>query len=182
LIKLNQQSLTLPIICLDTSHGQPDQEHPEPFPKVSFISSSRFWFISDFLFHLCNKQNYLLSCAFKSQSSLSPSFNFIKRTSDLGMVVLRDSILDDASFHPLFYLYLYHSISLGLGRIIPDRLCSIMYRVIGIRQNYDDVIVAPVSIIPAPLFNEQTVSIGSKTILQTHEALLQNTLYLIIPV
>jgi hypothetical protein len=38
----------------------------------------------------------LLSCAFKSQSILSPSFNFIKRTIDLGMVVLRDSILDDA--------------------------------------------------------------------------------------
>jgi hypothetical protein len=91
------------------------------------------------------------------------------------MVVLRDSILDDALFHPLFYLYLYHSISLGLGRIIPDGLCSIKYRVIGIRQNYDDVIVAPVSIIPAPLFNEQTVSIGSKTILQTREALLRNT-------
>jgi aspartyl-tRNA(Asn)/glutamyl-tRNA(Gln) amidotransferase subunit A len=32
------------------------------------------------------------------------------------------------------------------------------------------------SIIPAPLFNEQTVSIGSKTILQTREALLRNTI------
>jgi aspartyl-tRNA(Asn)/glutamyl-tRNA(Gln) amidotransferase subunit A len=31
------------------------------------------------------------------------------------------------------------------------------------------------SIIPAPLFNEQTVSIGSKTILQTREA-LRNTI------
>ena len=32
------------------------------------------------------------------------------------------------------------------------------------------------SIIPAPLFNKQTVSIGSKTILQTPEALLRNTI------
>lgn len=31
------------------------------------------------------------------------------------------------------------------------------------------------SIIPAPLFNEQTVSIGSKTILQSRGALLRNT-------
>ena len=37
-----------------------------------------------------------------------------------------------------------------------------------------DVIVVPASIIPAPLLNEQTVRIGTKTILQTREALLRN--------
>ena len=43
-----------------------------------------------------------------------------------------------------------------------------------------DVIITPTTIIPAARFDEETVSTGKSTVLETRQALLRNTVALIV--